>query len=101
MGNCDCARKRWTREEKEGEEGGCSARSGSGSWSGDNQLAGRDWPPQPNLDATGRFGAEDGVDKRDVRDPEANSHLWQGDALRSAGLGGPQVPGDRFCHLFV
>jgi hypothetical protein len=59
MGDGDCARKRWTREEKEGEEGGCTARSGSGSWSGDNLLAGpdglarRDRPPQPNLDAIG------------------------------------------------
>jgi hypothetical protein len=42
MGDGDWARKRWTREEKEGEEGGCTARSGSGSWSGNNQLAGRD-----------------------------------------------------------
>jgi hypothetical protein len=29
MGDGDCARKRWTREEKKGEEGGCTARSGA------------------------------------------------------------------------
>ena len=75
------------------------ASSGSGSWSGDNRLTEHDRAPlQPNLDATGCFGAEDGVDKRDVRDPKANSHLRQGDALWSAGLGEPQVPDDRFCY---
>jgi hypothetical protein len=36
-------------------DGDCTERSGSGSWSGDNRLAGCNRPPQPNLDATGRY----------------------------------------------